>query len=79
MFKDSPFLSMFTQLTIIFFLFSQPITVASHLSFCSFALSVWLVSWYVYSIRKSLFTEHNRIALVFFNSLYHSFLCQNLY
>ena len=58
MFKDSSSLSMFTQLTFIFSLNS--ITVASHLNLCSLALS-----WYVCSIRKSLFTECLRIALAF--------------
>ena len=51
---------------------------ASHLNFCSLALSVCLVSWYVYSIGKSLFPGRLRIALDFY-SHYRSFLCQNLY
>ena len=46
------------------FLFTSPIMAASHLNLCSLALSVWLVSWYVYSSGKSLFIGRLRIALV---------------
>ena len=53
MFTDSSLLN-FTQLT-----------AASHRNFCSFALSIWLVSWYVYLIGKSLFTGRLSVALVF--------------
>ena len=66
MFNDSS-LSMFTQLT-----------AASHLNFFSLVLSVWLVSWYVYSIGKSLFTGRLKIALVF-SILTMLLLFQNLY
>ena len=46
-------------------LFSSTVTAASHLNICSLVLSVWFVSWNVYSIGKSLFTGRLRIALVF--------------
>ena len=49
----------------LYFLFSSPITAASRLNFCSLALSVWSVSWYVFSIGKSLLTGHLRIVLAF--------------
>ena len=51
---------------------------ASHLKFCSLALSVWLVSWYVYSIGKSLFMGLLTVALAHY-SHYRSFFSQNLY
>ena len=58
MFKLFP--PVFTQLTFIF-----SITVASRLNFCFLAILVWLVSCYVFSMQKSLFTGRMRIALVF--------------
>ena len=46
-------------------LFSSPITAAFYINFCSLAVPAWLVSWYVFSIEKSLFTGRLRIVLVF--------------
>ena len=54
-----------------FYIFSTPaicftdITAASRLNFFPFALSVWLVFSYVFSVGKSFFTGRMRIVLVF--------------
>ena len=63
MFKDS-FPSQCLRSQHSYFLFCSPITATSRFNFCSLALSVWVVSWYVSSIEKSLFTERLRIILV---------------
>ena len=64
MFKYSSSLSIFTQLRFLFSISSQ-ITAASHLNFCTFALWVGLLSWYLYSIGKKFFTGRSRITLAF--------------
>ena len=53
-------------------------TAASHLNFCSLALSVWFVWWYVYSIEKSLFTGRLKIALVFLILAIAPFISESL-
>ena len=47
------------------FLFSWSITAAARFNFCSFALFVWLMSWYANSVGRSLFMGCLRIALAF--------------
>ena len=48
-----------------YYLFTSPIETASCLNFCSLAVPVCLVSWYVFPIGKSLFAGRLRIVLIF--------------